>query len=145
MSEMTLHSKDVEITMGLLIEIEQVIPTEKLRALISGEEIEITYRQQLEIIDLITDLEQQDIAAMSPEEVAMELGFFTARLATHSERGRLLSMALPFFAMSPDEVSQLLETLTTLYPQLKEMISNSLAERLVATKESTGPSVNFES
>lgn len=138
----TIHCKDVEINMGLMVQLERIMPVDKLQALIGGEMITITYEQRRRVLTLITDLSNDEIDELTPEEVAVELGFFTAKLMASSQRGRLLSMVLPFFVISPDEVSQLLETCTELFPQLEKEVSSSLAGRLLSTKPTSAPSVS---
>jgi hypothetical protein len=135
------HCQDTEITMGLLIDLEKVIDIKLITSLMEGAAIEITFDQQFRIMELITDLSSVEIAKLTAEEVAIELGFFTARLALQSQRGRALSAILPFLVMKSGEISELLERFSQLYPSLAADLITILSEAQQHLKPSTGISV----
>lgn len=136
------HCQETKITMGLLIDFERIIDMKEIMSLMEGNAIEMTFDQQFRLMELITDLSPEEIAEMQPQEVAVELGFFTARLALQSQRGRSLSAVLPFFVMKSAEISHLLATFSSIYPSLAADLSMILSEAQQALKPSSGISAS---
>lgn len=141
-NEKPIHCKDLKITMDVMIQVERVIDRDQLLKLATGEAIDISFEQQFKLLTIITELEPEEISELDPQEVAFELGFFTAKLAQSYGKGRQLSALLPFFLLSSKEINQLLETFTSIYPTLCQDLIERLSAALPSTSETTRQSRN---
>ena len=114
-----------ELTLGLLIELEKLLGTQRMEALLRGDDVTATFEEKRALLGLIMNPEvdagrhmtDTDFDAMTAADVSRELSFFMVRLAASTSAGAQKVLHGLLTALASPQGIQHLETLTaTSYP-----------------------------